>query len=182
MNFTEASIYKRFWLNSWGKLDIYVAGGAQWDVVPFPLLIMPRVNLGWLSQPGTYTFQLMNNMEFLNDRYAMWHVSWDLNGKLFNRVPLLKKLKWREFISFRGMYGKLTNKNNPYLQENMGSDILLQFPVGCNIMSSKPYAEICVGVHNIFKFLEVDYVHRLSYNDLDTAIKNGVRFAINMTF
>ncbi|MBQ9093526.1 MAG: carboxypeptidase-like regulatory domain-containing protein [Prevotella sp.] len=182
MNFTEASIYKRFWLNSWGKLDIYVAGGAQWNTVPFPLLIMPRVNLGWMSQPGTYTFQLMNNMEFLNDRYAMWHVSWDLNGKLFNRVPLLKKLKWREFISFRGMYGKLTNKNNPYLPENAGSDILLQFPAGCNIMSSKPYAEVCVGVHNIFKFLEVDYVHRLSYNDLDTAIKNGVRFAINMTF
>ena len=97
-------------------------------------------------------------------------------------MPLLKKLKWREFISFRGMYGKLTNKNNPYLPENAGSDILLQFPVGCNIMSSKPYAEVCVGVHNIFKFLEVDYVHRLSYNDLDTAIKNGVRFAINMTF
>lgn len=181
-NFTEASIYKRFWLNSWGKFDVYVSGGAQWDKVPFPLLIMPKVNLSWFAQQGSYTFQLMNNMEFLNDRYAMWHMSWDLNGKLFNRVPLLKKLKWREYISFRGMYGKLTDKNNPFLPQNANDDVLMRFPEGCNVMTSKPYAEVCVGVHNIFKFLEVDYIHRLTYTDLDTAIKNGVRFAINMTF
>lgn len=181
-NFTEASIYKRFWLNSWGKFDVYVSGGAQWDKVPFPLLIMPKVNLGWFSQPGSYTFQLMNNMEFLNDRYAMWHVSWDMNGKLFNRIPLLKHLKWREYFSFRGMYGKLTDKNNPFLSKNTGDPTLMLFPEGCNVMTNKPYAEVCVGVHNIFKFLEVDYVHRLTYKDLDTAIHNGVRFAINMTF
>ncbi|MEE1316956.1 MAG: DUF5686 family protein, partial [Prevotella sp.] len=183
MNFTEASIYKRFWLNnSWGKLDFYIAAGAQWDKVPFPLLIMPKVNLSWFAQPGTYTFQLMNNMEFLNDRYAMWHVSWDLNGKIFNRIPLLKHLKWREYISFRGMYGKLTDKNNPFLPQNFNDDILFQFPEGCNVMGNKPYMEVCVGVHNIFKFLEVDYIHRLSYKGLDTSIRNGVRFALNMSF
>ena len=183
MNLTEASIYKRFWLNnSWGKLDFYISAGAQWDKVPFPLLIMPKVNLSWFAQPGTYTFQLMNNMEFLNDRYAMWHVSWDLNGKIFNRIPLLKHLKWREYISFRGMYGKLTDKNNPFLAQNLTDDILFQFPEGCNVMGKKPYMEICVGVHNIFKFLEVDYIHRLSYKELDTSIRNGVRFALNMSF
>ena len=182
MNYTEASIYKRFWLNSWGKLDCYVSAGAQWDKVPFPLLIMPKVNLSWFSQPGTYTFQLMNNMEFLNDRYAMWHISWDLNGKLFNRIPLLKSLKWREYISVRGMYGKLTDKNNPFLPQNADDKILFQFPEGCNVMTSKPYVEFAVGVHNIFKFLEVDYIHRATYRNLDTAIRNGVRFALNMTF
>lgn len=182
-NYSEASIYKRFWLKSWGKLDCYVSAGAQWNQVPFPLLIMPRVNLSWFSQSGSYTFQLMNNMEFLNDRYAMWHISWDPNGKFFNRVPLLKKLKWREYFSVRGMFGKLTDKNNPYLEQNASSDILLQFPEGCNIMDpSKPYVEVAVGVHNIFKFLQVDYIHRMTYRNLDTAIHNGVRFAINISF
>lgn len=181
-NFTEASIYYRFWLNSWGKLDCYVSGGVQWEKVPFPLLIMPKVNLGWFSQPGTYTFQLMNNMEFLTDQYAMWHVSWDMNGKLFNRIPLLKHLKWREYISARGMVGKLSDKNNPLLLQNAGDNILLQFPEGVNVIGKQPYVEVAVGIHNIFKFLEVDYVRRLTYNDLDTSIKQGVRFAINMSF
>lgn len=49
-------------------------------------------------------------------------------------------------------------------------------------MTSKPYVEFAVGVHNIFKFLEVDYIHRATYRNLDTAIRNGVRFALNMTF
>ncbi len=181
-NYTEAGIYKRFWMNSWGKIDCYLKGGIQWEKVPFPLLIMPKVNLSWLAQPGTYTFQLMNNMEFLTDRYAMWHVSWDLNGKLFNRIPLLKMLKWREYISVRGMVGKLTDKNNPFLEQNRNDDILFQFPEGCNVMDNKPYVEIAAGIHNIFKFLEVDYIHRMTYKGLDTAIKNGVRFAINMSF
>lgn len=183
MSFTEASVFKRFWLNSWGKLDFYVSAGAQWEKVPFPLLIMPKVNLSWLGQPGTHVFQLMNNMEFLNDRYAMWHVSWDLNGKLFNRVPLLKHLKLREFVSCRGMYGKLTDKNNPFLPQNANDRLLMQFPEGCNVMNSNtPYVEVVLGVHNIFKFLEVDYIRRMTYRDVDTAIKSGIRFAINMTF
>ncbi len=183
MNLTEASIYKRFWLrNSWGKIDIYLSGGAQWNTVPFPLLIMPKVNLSWLGQQGTYTFQLMNNMEFLNDRYAMWHISCDLNGKIFNRIPLLRQLKWREYISFRGLYGKLTDKNNPFLEQNKDNDRLFLFPTGCNVMGSKPYIEVVGGVHNIFKFLEIDYIHRLTYRNLETSIRNGIRFTINMTF
>lgn len=182
MNFTEATVFKRIWLNSWGKLDVYASGGVQWNKVPFPLLIMPRVNLSWLGQQGTYTFQMMNNMEFLNDRYAMLYLAWDMNGKLFNRVPLLKKLKWREYISCRGMWGHLTDKNNPFLPQNAGDKTLLQFPEGCNVMTNTPYVEAAFGIHNIFKFLEVDYIHRFTYRDLDTAIKGGVRFAINFTF
>lgn len=182
MNYTEASIYKRIWLNSWGKVDCYVAAGSQWNKVPFPLLIMPRVNLSWLGQQGTYTFQLMNNMEFLNDRFAMWHITWDMQGKLFNRIPLLKKLKWREMLSFRGMYGKLTDKNNPFLAQNANDNVLLQFPEGCHVMTNDPYIEASVGVHNIFKLLEVDYIHRFTYRDLSTAMRNGIRFAINFSF
>lgn len=182
VNYTEASIYKRFWLKSWGKLDIYVSGSAQWNTVPFPLLIMPHTNLSYISQHNTYTFQLMNNLEFLSDRQAMWHMTWNLNGKLFNRIPLLKALKWREKIGFRGMVSTLTDKNNPFLEQNAGNSKLLMFPEGCQVMGKRPYMEVLIGVHNIFKFLELDYVRRLSYNDLSTAMKHGVRFALNLTF
>ena len=106
----------------------------------------------------------------------------DFNGKIFNRIPLLRQLKWREYLSFRGMYGKLTDKNNPFLEQNLTSDKLFLFPEGCHVMTSKPYIEVVAGVHNIFKFLEIDYIHRMTYRDLDTAIRNGIRFAINMTF
>ena len=52
-------------------------------------------------------------MEFMNDEYFSWDVTYFLNGWLFNRVPLLKKLKWREIVSCRGLYGHLSDKNNP---------------------------------------------------------------------
>ena len=77
-NFTEAGIYKRFWMNSWGKIDINVKAGAQWNRVPYPLLIMPAANLSYIIEDET--FNLINNMEFLNDRYASLDASWDLNG------------------------------------------------------------------------------------------------------
>ena len=180
-NLTEASIYKRFWLNSWGKLDVSVKGGMQWNKVPFPLLIMPAANLSYIVEDET--FNLINNMEFLNDRYASLDVSWDLNGKLFNRIPLIKKLKWREWLGIRCLWGTLTDKNNPTLERNAGDPVLMQFPEGSYIMDPKrPYIELVAGIHNIFKLLHVEYIHRLNYNNLPTATKNGVRIMIRLTF
>lgn len=180
-NFTEASIYKRFWMNSWGKIDVNVKAGAQWNRVPYPLLIMPAANLSYIIEDET--FNLINNMEFLNDRYASIDASWDLNGKIFNRIPLLKKLKWREYLGVKALWGKLTNKNNPYLAQNENSSVLMQFPEGCYIMDPhKPYVELIAGVHNIFKLLHVEYVHRCNYNELPTAHKNGIRLMMRLTF
>lgn len=124
-NFTEASIYKRLWLNSWGKIDILAKGGIQWNKVPFPLLIMPAANLSYIISDET--FNLINNMEFLNDRYASLDISWDLNGKIFNRIPLLKKLKWREWLGIKCLWGTLTDKNNPTLAANAGDGMLMEF-------------------------------------------------------
>lgn len=180
-NFTELSIYKRFWLGSWGKIDTSLKGGAQWNKVPYPLLIMPAANLSYIVEDET--FNLINNMEFLNDRYASLDVSWDMNGKIFNRIPLLKKLKWREYFGFKCLWGKLTDKNNPTLERNAGDATLMMFPQGCNIMDPhKPYMELVVGIHNILKFIHVEYVRRLNYNDLPTAHKQGIRFMMRMTF
>ena len=128
LNYTEAKIYKRFWLGSWGYVDTHLDGGVQWNKVPFPLLIMPPVNITFLEWEGT--FSMMKNMEFLTDRYAFASVAWDMNGKLLNRIPLVKKLKWREYISVKGMWGSLTDKNNPLLQRNQNDRMLFQFPSG----------------------------------------------------
>ena len=156
-NFTEASIYKRLWLNSWGKIDILAKGGIQWNKVPFPLLIMPAANLSYIISDET--FNLINNMEFLNDRYASLDISWDLNGKIFNRIPLLKKLKWREWLGIKCLWGTLTDKNNPTLAANAGDGMLMEFPEGSYIMDSKrPYIELIAGIHNIFKIIHIQYV------------------------
>ena len=183
-NLTEIGLYKRFWFSSWGKIDMFVRGGAQWNKVPFPLLIMPAANLSYILQRET--FNLINNMEFLNDRYASLDVSWDLNGKIFNRIPLLKKLKWREAIGFKMLYGHLTDKNNP--MKHPGDSELFLFPTRDGrptsfVMDPKtPYMECSVGIHNIFKILHIDYVRRLNYLDHPDANKWGVRFMVMMTF
>lgn len=183
-NLTEIGLYKRFWFSSWGKIDMFVKGGAQWNKVPFPLLIMPAANLSYILQRET--FNLINNMEFLNDRYASLDVSWDLNGKIFNRIPLLKKLKWREAIGFKMLYGHLTDKNNP--RKHPGDSELFLFPTRDGrptsfVMDPKtPYMECSVGIHNIFKILHIDYVRRLNYLDHPDANKWGVRFMVMMTF
>ena len=190
-NFTEASIYKRLWLGSWGNIDTHLKGGIQWNKVPFPLLIMPAANLSYITQDGT--FNLINNMEFLNDRYASLQVSWNMQGKLFNRIPLIKKLKWREFFAVKCLWGQLTDKNNPFLEVNQKDDKLMMFPghyrangifdYSSNVMDPKiPYVEISVGIHNIFKLLHVEYVRRLNYNHLPTANKQGVRLMIRTVF
>ncbi|EFV04950.1 DUF5686 family protein [Segatella salivae] len=180
-NLTEAGIFKRFWMNSWGKIDAYAKAGIQWNKVPYPLLIMPAANLSYITQDET--FNMINNMEFLNDRYASLHVSWDLNGKLFNRIPLLKKLKWREYLGVKTLWGKLSDKNNPNLLANSGDPAVWAFPTGSYVMDPKrPYVELIAGIHNIFKLLHVEFVHRCNYNSLPTAKKNGVRFMLRVTF
>ena len=182
-NYTELSLTKRFWLNSWGRIDVYARAGAQWNKVPFPLLITPEANNSYIIQRNM--FNLINNMEFMNDRFVSVALQWDLSGKLFNRIPLLKHLKWREVIGFKTLYGTLTDKNNPYKQAGGGE--LFDFPSRNGmptsfVMGDAPYMELNVGIHNIFKFLRVDYVRRLNYLDLPNVKKNGVRFVLQFDF
>lgn len=179
-NYTEVNFYKRLWLGSYGHFEMVLKGGAQWNKVPYFYLIMPPVNTSFFEHIGT--FNLMEDMEFLNDRFLQFNLSWDLEGKLFNRVPLFKKLKWREYVAFKGMWGHLTSKNNPFLEQNAGSRTLQYFPEGVNVMNNDPYLELVVGVHNIFKFLEVDYVRRLTYTSLPGIDKRGIRFGVNIVF
>ena len=181
-HYTEAHLFKRFWLgNSWGKIDADLKGGVQWSQVPYPLLIQPASNQSYII--AQRTFSLINTMEFLNDRFASLMLSWDLNGKIFNRLPIIKNFNWREYIGVRSLWGTLSDKNNPYLAENEKNSKLMFFPEGVNVMDpDKPYFEAVVGIHNIFKFFRVEYVRRLNYNDLPTSPKRGVRVSMSLTF
>ena len=180
---TEASFQKRLWLSSWGKMDIMLKAGAQWDKVPFPLLLMAPSNTSYFLQRGS--FNMLTNMEFLSDRYASIDIDYDMNGKLLNRIPFVRHLKWREHFGVKAFYGTLTDKNNPALQQD-GS--LYLFPTRDEEPSSfimergKPYVELMVGVHNIFRLLQVDYVRRLNYLDHPGVHKHGVRLALKLTF
>jgi len=183
-NLTQLGFKKRFWFSSWGKIDLNVKAGVQWNKVPFPLLIVPAANSSYYTQNGT--FNLIQNMEFLNDRFASIDVLYDFNGKILNRIPLLKKLEWREIIRFKSLNGFLTNKNNPLL--NAGDRDLFLFPMRngnqTNILMypQKPYIEMSVGIHNIFKFLQVEYVRRLTYLDTPDVKKQGIRFSFVFMF
>ena len=176
----EGHIYKRFWLNDWGKMDVHLKGGVQLNQVPYPLLLHPYANQSYIILPET--FNLINNMEFMNDRYASFMWSWDLNGKIFNRIPLIKKLYLREFIGIHMLWGGLSDKNNPYLAENAGNKTLMYFPEGCYVMSNKPYTEVVLGVHNIFRLFHVEYVRRLNYNELPTSPRWGMRYIVAFSF
>ena len=182
-NMTQVGIWNRFWLSSWGKLDMNLEAGAQWNTVPFPLLIVPAANLSYISQ-NDETFSLMRNMEFLNDRFVSLSLIYDMNGKFLNRIPLLRKLKWREIVKVKALYGHLTDKNNPFLSKN---EDLFMFPtrdgeLSTFVMDNTPYMEASIGIYNIFKFLQVEYVRRLTYLDNPGASKHGIRVMVNLAF
>ncbi len=182
-NYTELDVYARAWLFSYGRIDVNVRAGAQWNQVPFPLLIMPATNNSYIITD--HMFCMMNNLEFLTDRFASLDVQWDMSGKLFNRIPLFKRLKWREVIGFKALYGDLTSKNDPALHP--GSDFLMEFPSRngepvSHRLGREPYMEFNVGIHNILKMFRIDYVHRLNYLHLPNTKRHGVRFCFQFDF
>ena len=101
-----------------------------------------------------------------------------MNGNLFNRIPLLKKLNWREVFCFRGLWGHLTDKNNPAY----GGEGLYRFPSETSMLGRTPYMEESVGIENIFKFLRIDYVWRLNYRNHPDIQKSGIRCTMRLSF
>jgi hypothetical protein len=175
-NRTDVGIRKRFWMSPFGYIDIYAQGGKVWDRVPYPLLIIPNANLSYSIEPESYT--LMDPMEFINDRYASWEVTYFMNGMILNRLPLVKYLQLREVVAFRGWYGDLSDKNNP---EKNGVG-LFRFPENSYLMTEGPYMEMSFGLDNIFKILRLDYVWRLSYKTHPHTPNNGLRIKMQFSF
>ena len=180
-NYTEASLFKRFWFGSWGRIDLYTRAGVQWNQVPFPLLCMPASNLSYFSHK--HMFNLINSMEFMNDRFVSVDFNWDMQGKIFNRIPLIRRLHWREYIGAKMLWGALSDKNNPYLERNAGSNVLMAFPDETRLMNPDiPYWEISLGIRSIFRFFQVEYVRRMNYNDNRFGPKNSVRLGFTLMF
>jgi hypothetical protein len=178
---TEISAEYRLQFASFGYIDIIGKGGFVWTKAPWTKLFMMPANRSFYLNPKS--FNMMGSMEFLMDRYIMLNLHYHMKGLILNRIPGIKKLKWREHFGFRVLWGALSDKNNPTLPENAGDPVLMYFPEGVNVMNpSKPYMEWTFGIHNIFRFFQIEYVGRLNYNDLPTAHKHGVRFRFKLEF
>ncbi|MDE5806561.1 MAG: carboxypeptidase-like regulatory domain-containing protein, partial [Muribaculaceae bacterium] len=174
---TELSVAKRLWLSAFGYVNFLIKTGKIWSQVPYPALLWQNANLSYTIQQES--FALLNPMEFAMDQYASWDLEYFINGALFNRVPLLKKTKLREVITFKGFFGGLTKKNNPAYNPN-----LYLFPSGDHIgkMGTTPYMELGVGLDNIFTILRVDYVWRLTYRKEPDISKSGLRVSLHLSF
>ncbi len=170
------SVYKRIRFGPLGVGYLNLAGEYVFDPLPYPML---GLHLGNQSPVYTsVTYNLMNFGEFISDRYATLQYQHHFEGFLLNRVPLMRKLKWRLVGSANVIYGGLSEAsraiNAPLTPE--GEETL---PVG--YFDKKPYVELGYGVENIFKFLRVDFVHRLSYLDNPDVRKFGILFSFQFT-
>ena len=171
----ETSVEKRFWFSAYGDVDIVGKAGKIWGELPFPLLMIPNANQSYFMQPES--FSLMNVLEFVNDKYASLDLQFHFNGLLFNRIPLFNRLKLREVAGLTGIYGKLSDRNDP----SQNSSLFI-FPAGTGKMTDTPYMEASVGVENILKILRIYYVRRLTYLDNPEISKGGIRFGFTFTF
>ena len=144
-------------------------------------LATPNANLSYTIQDES--FALLNPMEFIGDSYVSWDLTYWANGALFNYIPLLKKLKLREVVAFRGWLGHLSDKNNPRFDTDRQNPLLM-FPqeAAATPMHKLPYMEISAGIDNFLKVLRIDYVCRLNYRDTPGIDRSGLRIALHVTF
>ena len=177
VNKTELGLRERFWFSAFGYADVLVRGEKVWSRVAYPDLLMPNVNLSYTIQPES--FALMKPMEFVHDQALSWDLTYWGNGVLMNRLPLIKRLRLREVLSLRGIWGSLSEKNDPAV-----TDGLFLFPsdVSCRPTGNNPYMEAGVGLDNILTVLRVDYVWRLTCRDHAGTDRRGVRIQLHFNF
>ena len=137
-----------------GELEYQITGGKIWGDVPYPLLEIHPGNETWSFNP--VAFNMMNIGEFLSDRYISFNAEHHFNGLFLNKIPVLKKMQVREISGIKGVYGDLSIDAH----ENIFS-----IPDFSSSLQKKPYLETYFGLENIFKFIRLDFIWRLSYID-----------------
>ncbi len=158
-----------------------VAGKVFTKGIPYPLLFIHRANQTYSYQIRSYN--LMNFLEFVSDQYVSISAEHHFYGFFFNKIPLFRRLKWREVITFKGIYGNITDENNPEITQG-----LMLFPTDSQgntttfSLQEKPYMEAGVGIENIFKFFRVDLVRRLTYLNKPNVDEWGVRMSLKFDF
>ena len=161
-----------------GYGDITLLGGLLAGKVPFPLLNISAANQTFSYDPDAYN--LMNYLEFVTDHYIGVNYTQSFSGFFLNKIPLLDRLKLREYLSAKVLYGGVRKENNPALTSG-----LYNFPVTSNgtfALGNTPYVEAGAGIGNIFKILRVDVIRRFNYLDHPGVSPYGIKFTITPDF
>lgn len=178
----NVNIFKRFYLSQFGYADVVAEGGYIFGKIPYPLLTIHRANQTYAYQLNSYN--LMNFMEFVSDKYVSLNTDYYFNGFIFNKIPLLKKLKLREVASAKVLYGSVRPENNPAFNAGamrFPSDTATGMPTTFTLQR-EPYVEVSVGIANIFKLIRVDLVKRLTYLDNPNVAEWGIRTRVKFDF
>lgn len=136
----KMSWYYNFWV------------GKIFGTVPYLLLKNPEGNYTYVH--NKYFFNNMNLLEFTADEYVSLNWQWFFGGMLFDRIPGIKKLGLREVVTANVFWGDMSRDNQDF---NALNPIDIAYPV--------PYVEVGVGIQNIFKFIRIDYIQRITYLD-----------------
>ena len=178
----QAMFSKRWFLSVLGIADLNFTGGMVMGEVPYPLLYVHRANQGvYYDDRG---FNLMNYYEFVSQYYVQGMFDYNFNGFILNRIPLIGKLKLREVVSLKAVWGGISNECNP----NNGNEHLFPFPTTPDgktqtyTLENEPYVEGGIGIANIFSILRIDYVRRFNYLDHPEVDKWGIFFSLKVKF
>jgi hypothetical protein len=143
--------------------------GKIFGKVPYPLLELHKGNETYSFDYSS--FNMMNYYEFASDQYASLFLEHHFQGVFLNKIPLLRKLKWREVVSAHGLVGNISKTNRS----------TMIFPLGLDDVK-EPYFEASAGVENIFKFLRIDAMWRLNHLDHPGVSPFGVRAMLQIIF
>jgi hypothetical protein len=175
----QMNISRRYYFSFLGYTDISVEAGKIYGKVPYPILFIHRANQTYSYQENSYN--LMDFLEFVSDQYVSLNVDHCFNGFIFNKIPLLKKLKLRELITCKVLYGGLNKINNPDYQDD-----LFRFPVNNNgipltyTFTKQPYIEASIGVSNILRVFRVDLIKRFTYLNHPNVSGIGIRIQFRL--
>lgn len=171
---TECNIKYDLAIPPIGVSQLTLNGGAIFGHVPYLLLKLHEGNNTYFYD--RYSFSCMNYYEFASDRWVSFFYEHHFNGFFLGKIPLLRRLKWRELILCKGTYGTLSDKNRGDAT-NPHTHMLL--PEGMKSVN-KPYIEAGFGIENIFKLLQVNCVWRCTHRHIPNSNDGISNFAVNV--
>lgn len=172
---TVGMSYIKVW-GTVGRTQFNVEGTKIWENLPYPLLNIFIGNQSYVYNTAAYN--QMRIFEFVTDQSVSGSLEHHFNGFFFNRIPLIKRLKWREIINAKTIYGTLGPRNFNFIPKQIEGIPVTQFKSFDKI----PYLEIGAGIENIFKLLRIDAIWRLTYRDSPGARPFGVKASIAVQF